>query len=135
MLQYHLTGQTLVPTETNINERVILTANTGMVLIDTANSNTDGTGTLGTIITGASAPATGTLIKTITVKGIATDSKGMVRLFITDSLGNSILIDEIEIPSITQATISPAFEISYELDFFLQSGVSLKASTQKGDDF
>jgi hypothetical protein len=41
------------------------TANTGMVKISTANSNLDGSGTLGTVLTGAS---NGTLIKTVTVK-------------------------------------------------------------------
>ena len=59
------------------------TANTGKVLISTANSNLDGTGTLGTVLTAAS---NGTLIKAITVKAQVNTTEGMVRLFLFISL-------------------------------------------------
>lgn len=131
MLHYQ-TGQLLNATETNINERVKYTANTGVVIVDTANTNTDGTGTLGTVITGAS---NGTLIHTITVKGIATDTPGMVRLFIYDGTSVTALIDEIDILAVTQSSIQQAFEVCYDVDISLKSGWSLKASTQTGDDF
>jgi len=36
MLTYHLTDQKLVISQTNINERAKYTANTGMVLLNTA---------------------------------------------------------------------------------------------------
>ena len=131
MLQY-TTDQAITARETNINERAKYTANTGMGFVDTANTNTDGTGTLGTIITGAS---NGTLIQNITVKGIATDTKGMVRLFMYDGTSVTALLDEINIPAITQSSIQSAFEIAYTVNYWLKSGWSLKASTQTGDDF
>lgn len=131
MLHY-TTDQAIFPRETNINERAKYTANTGMALIDTANGETDGTGTLGTVITGAS---NGTLIQTITVKGIMTDTKGMVRLFMYDGSSVTALLDEINIPAITQSSIQKAFEITYEVNYWLKSGFSIKASTQTGDDF
>lgn len=131
MLQYTI-DQALVSPQSNINERAKYTANTGVALVDTANSNTDGTGTLATVITGAS---NGTLIQTITVKGIMTDTKGMVRLFMYDGTSVTALLDEIDIPAITQSSIQSAFEISFEVNYWLKSGWSLKASTQTGDDF
>ena len=131
MLQY-LIDQALSRTETNINERAKYTANTGMALVDTANTNTDGTGTLATVITGAS---NGTLIQAITVKGIMTDTKGMIRLFMYDGSSVTALLDEINIPAVTQSGIQKAFEIAFEVNYWLKSGYSLKAATQTSDDF
>ncbi len=74
------------------------TANTGFAVIDTANTNLDGTGTIGSVITGAS---NGTLIKTITVKALDNTTNGMVRLFIYNGT-NKRLISEIEIPPVTR---------------------------------
>lgn len=131
MLQY-LTDQDLSARKTNINERARYTANTGMALVDTANTNTDGTGTLATVITGAS---NGTLIQTITIKGIMTDTKGMIRLFMYDGSSVTALLNETEIPAVTQSSIQEAFEIGLDVNYWLKSGWSIKASTQTGDDF
>lgn len=110
-------------------------ANTGMVTISTANSNLDGTGTLGTVITGA---LNGTLIKTVTIKAVDTGStsttQGMVRLFIDDT-SNVRLLKEIDIPAMGQSSTNPTFEVHLPLNFKLESGFILKASTENGETF
>src|ERR1051326_122814 len=55
----------------------------GMVTISTANSNLDGTGTLGTVFT-ASAGNKGALISSVIIKAQVSTTPGMVRLFIYD---------------------------------------------------
>jgi hypothetical protein len=112
---------------TNINERAKYTANTGMAQISVANSNLNGTGTLYSIISGAS---NGTLIKTITIKATASDSIGMIRLYI-----NTNIIDEIEIPSVTQSAIEKTFSIAFDVNYNLQNGDVLMASTQNANTF
>lgn len=107
------------------------TANTGMVKISTANSNLDGTGTLGTVLTGA---ANGTLIKTVTIKATGNTSQGMVRLFIYDGANNRMLL-EVNIPTMTAASTEPAFETNINLNYVLKSGYILKASTQVANNF
>lgn len=131
MLQYQ-TGQFIAATETNINERVKYTANTSMVLLDTANTNTDGSGTLGTIITGAS---NGTLVQTLTIKGMMSTTRGQVRIFLYDGSAITALIDEIQIPAVTQSSKTETFQISYDVGISLKNGYSLKGATVTGDDF
>ena len=113
-------------------EETQYTANTGMQTISTANSNLDGTGTLSSaIVTGAS---NGTLIKTVTIKAQANTTQGMVRLFIYDG-SNTKLISEVEIPAVTKSANDPAFELTMDVDYALESGWSLKASTQNAETF
>ena len=108
------------------------TANTGMVSINTANSNLDGTGTLGTVLTAA---ANGTKVKSVTIKAKgSTTAQGMVRLFVVGA-ATAELIAEIKIPIITQSAADKCFEKYLPLDLDLQSGDVLKASTQIGDTF
>lgn len=111
------------------------TANTGMVKISTANANLDGTGTLGTVITGAS---NGTLIKNVIIKatgtGAASTSQWVVRLFITEG-GNTRLLTEVTIAAMGQSSTNPTFEIVLPLNFKLESGAVLKASTQLANGF
>ena len=107
------------------------TANTGIVSISTANSNLDGTGTLGTVLTAAS---NGTLVKTVTIKAAGTVTQGVVRLFITGG-GVTRLVEEIEIPNRTPSADEPAFEYTLNCDYKLQSGYALKAATQNAETF
>lgn len=114
-------------------QRVKYTANTGMGLISTANSNLDGTGTLVNIITGAS---NGTYVETITIKALGNTTRGMVRLFITDATPTfTDLIAEINIPAILQTGIDQAFGTTLKVDFMLRSGYKLAASTEKAESF
>lgn len=106
-------------------------ADTGMVTIATANANLDGTGTLGSVLTGAS---NGSLIKSISIKAQGNTSEGMIRLFI-DNLTTVHLLMEIPVPESRPSGVSPSFETQLILNMTLQSGHILKASTQNGDSF
>ncbi len=110
------------------------TANTGMVSISTANSNLDGTGTLGTVLTASAAGTNGTLIKSVTVKATGNTTQGMVRLFIYDGT-NTRLVAEIEVPATTKGANEPAFEVRLETNFALKAQEVLKASTEKAESF
>ena len=129
MLSYP-TGQLLDPTETNINERVKFTANTGMLLLSAANTNIDGTGA-DFLITAAS---NGTIVKTISIQAITSTSHGVVRIFLYTP-GYVDLIEEINIPAVTKSGTFPAFSITLEVNFELKSGYSLLASSQTADNF
>ena len=109
------------------------TANTGAVNISTANSNLNGTGSMGTVLTGA---LDGTLIKSVTIKAAGSTSEGMVRLFINPGGGpNIFLFKEIPIPASVQTAEQPAVVVTIRCNFTLNSGDLLKASTQVADSF
>ena len=112
-------------------EETQFTANTGAVSISTANSNLDGTGTLGTLITGAS---NGTLVTRVFIKCITNSNSGMIRFFVYDGV-NARLIKEVMVPANNKASIQPAFETSFMLNYNLKSGNSIKVSTEKSDTF
>lgn len=107
------------------------TANTGCVTISTANTNLDGTGTLGTVLTAAS---NGTLIKSVIIKAQVSTTQGMIRLFVSGG-GATELIAEIEVPAVTKSSVDPSYECYLELNYALKSGYILKASTQIGEAF
>ncbi len=107
-------------------------ANTGMVTISTANSNLDGTGTLGTVLTAGA--NNGTLIKTITVKATGNTTQGMVRIFVGQS-GSPKLVKEVEIPAVTKSATDPAFEIVVPFFFYLKANYVLSASTENAESF
>jgi hypothetical protein len=107
------------------------TANTGLVKISTANSNRDGTGTLGTVLTGAS---NGTLIKNVFIKATGTTSQGMIRLFVYDG-SNTRLLREIDVDPVTPSATDFSFVERVSLDFVLKSGHILKASTEIANNF
>ena len=107
------------------------TANTGIVAISTANTNLDGTGTLGTVLTAAS---NGTLIKTVRIKAQGNTTQGMVRLFVTGG-GATELIAEIEVSAVTKSATDPSFEVVLPINYALKSAYVLKASTQIGETF
>lgn len=133
MLQFQKQYNKLLaqPSDNNINERAKYTANTGMALVSTANSNLDGTGTTVTLLTGAS---NGTLLKNLTIKSIDETTEGMIRLFMYNG-ANYYLLDEIRIPPTKKSGTWPAFEISFELNFSIEAGYSIKASTEKAESF
>lgn len=107
------------------------TANTGIVVISTANSNLDGSGTLANVLTGAS---NGTLIKTVTIQATGNTTSGMVRLFVYDGTNTKILY-EANIPAVTKSNRDPAFAITIPLNYRLKSGGILKAATQNAESF
>lgn len=100
-----------------------------------ANTARDGTGTLVTI---ATAGASGSRIDKVTVVATGTTTAGVVRLFIHDGT-NARLLEEIIIPAVTPSTSVPVFmfhRIYGDLNTLqLPTGYSLRAATNNAETF
>lgn len=110
------------------------TANTAMATISTANTNLDGTGTLGTILTAASS---GTVIQSVRIKAQVNTTDGMIRLFIFDGT-NTKLLTEIPVSAVTKSASAHSFSHTVDFGgkgFALKATWILKASTEKGESF
>lgn len=112
-----------------------ITPRSAQVAIATANANRDGTGTIGTVLTAGSY---GTRIHRITMKATVTTTAGTIRLFIHDGSAY-FLWREFVVPAITVSATVPAFEFTLELlgerALVLPTGYSLRASTEKAENF
>src|SRR5690606_8085035 len=119
--------QTSLAEKCGCNDYSLLTANTGIATISTANPNLNGSGDTVVVVTGDN---NGTIIKSIILKLTqATAEPGMVRLFIRNSGGAYALIREIPIaiyPNLittpTPAPILPMLEIDLLNVIKLKSG-------------
>ena len=110
----------------------------GAVAISTANTNKDGTGTVGTVFT---AGASGSRIDAIAIKATVTTTAGAIRLFIYDGAAY-FLLTEIPVVAVTSSATAPAFEVqlntntmSQILPIILPTGYSLRASTNNAEAF
>jgi hypothetical protein len=102
------------------------------VQISTANTNRDGTGTLGTSLAGGS---NGTVVKKIDIVAPGTTTAGMVRAFIDDGT-NVRLYREYPIPAVTPSATVPCVQIEIQpLDLVLLSTDTLKFSTHNAETF
>jgi hypothetical protein len=104
--------------------------------ISTANTNRDGTGTIGTIWT---AGANGSLITGIDIQATGTTTAGVVRLFIHDGT-NARLWREVLVSAITPSTTVAAYRATLDLStegtaLWLSTGYSLRASTHNAETF
>lgn len=119
----------------NINPIFTLTPKISGSLISIANTGRDGSGTLGTIISGST---NGTRISRVIVQSSGSVSNGMVRLFIYDG-SNNFLYKEVTVTSTAVSGSTAAFTYTVELlgerALILPSGYSLKASTNNGENF
>jgi hypothetical protein len=100
--------------------------------VTTANTNRNGTGTIVSVMTGAT---NGTRIDDIYIVATGTTTAGVVRLFISDGT-NIRLWQEIIVPAVTPSTTVPVF--SYTLlnqALILENGWSLQASTNNAETF
>lgn len=117
-----------------LGEYAKFTANTGLGLVATANTNLDGSGTLATVMTAADS---GTLIKTVTIKAIAGVASGdIIRLFLYNGTTNYLLQEIQFIP--TGGGVSSVFTTAsmiVQLNFPLKGTYVLKASTDAGKKF
>ncbi len=103
------------------------------VAIATANTNRDGTGTLGTLHTAA---ASGSRIDLIRVVAAATTSQGVIRIFYDD--GSTVfLLKEILVDPITPSTVQEVFSAEWipTVPIIVKSGDFLKVSTHVGESF
>ena len=102
------------------------------VNISTANTARDGTGTLGTLITGAT---NGTRVDDIYITARATTTAGMIRMFLSDGT-NHYLIAELIVTAVTASATVPAWsQPIMNQGIVLQSGWSLRFSTEKAESF
>lgn len=112
-----------------------LTPVVGCAAIATANTARDGSGTIGAVLT---AGANGTRISRISVKATVTTTAGVVRLWIYTGAAY-FLWKEITVTALTVSATVNAFEYSLELlgerALVLPSGYSLRASTEKAENF
>lgn len=119
----------------NISPIFTLTPRADSVAIATANTNRDGTGTIGTVLT---AGASGTRISRITIKATVTTTAGTIRLYIYTG-ADYFLWREILVTAITASAIVAAFEYTLELlgerALVLPNAYSLRASTEKAENF
>jgi hypothetical protein len=100
--------------------------------VTTANTNRNGTGTIVSVMTGAT---NGTRIDDIYIVATGTTTAGVVRLYISDGT-NIRLWQEIIVPAVTPSTTVPVF--SYTLlnqALILENGWSLQASTNNAETF
>lgn len=102
-----------------------------------ANTNRDGTGTLGTVITGASG---GTRIDRVRIKCQGTSTAGMVRLFLFNASAAFVsLEEEVIVTAVTPAANVKTFEA--ELTFgagrplVLPNGWTLRAGTHNAETY
>lgn len=103
------------------------------VQISTAESATDGTGTLGTLFTAGS---DGSRVILVRAKATGNTTAGMLRIFVTDGI-NKRLIDEIEVTAQPAAgpTI-PTWTGQWNLSTVdLASGESMYVSTENAEVF
>lgn len=117
---------------------VQFTATPRMVVaqVSAANTNRDGTGTVVDLITGVAA---GTRINKITVKGIATTTAGMVRIYFYDGT-NTRLYREVIVTAITPSAFVKTFseEILFsdaDAPILVGTGHKLQASTHNAETF
>lgn len=109
-------------------------SNGALAQISTANTNRDGTGTLGTVFV---AGALGGRIDKLLIQATGTTTAGMVRLFIDNGAGAVRLIKEVPVLAITPGATVPAWqaEIGFDIGLELQAGAILKASTHNAESF
>ena len=104
--------------------------------ISTANTNRDGSGTIGTVLTAGS---NGTVVDHIDITAVGTTTAGVIRLYIHNG-SSAFLWKEILVTAITPSTSIAAW--SHQVDcsqrgnaFYLPSGSSLRASTHNAESF
>jgi hypothetical protein len=100
--------------------------------VTTANTNRNGTGTIVSVMTGAT---NGTRIDDIYIVATGTTTAGVVRLFISDGT-NIRLWQEVLVPAITPSTTVAVFSAALlNQALILENGWSLQASTNNAETF
>ncbi|CAB4158630.1 hypothetical protein UFOVP708_14 [uncultured Caudovirales phage] len=110
----------------------------GIATVATPNTNRDGTGTIGTVLT---AGASGTRIRRIEVQATGNTTAGMARLFIHDGTTAHLYL-EVPISAATPSGTVQAFAWNItestspdQLPLTLPTGHSLRASTHNAEAF
>jgi hypothetical protein len=109
----------------------------GFARISTANTNRDGTGTIGDVITGGT---DGTRVDRVVITATATTTAGMVRLYLYDAT-NTRLWQEINVSALTPSGTVSAFRFTVTSPDImsplvtLASGHKIQASTHNAESF
>jgi hypothetical protein len=98
----------------------------------TANTNTDGTGTVVDVVVAGSAP--GSRVDRVRVQASGTTTAGKVRLFVFDGT-NIYMLREIMVTPVTPSATVEAFSAEVTLDIDLPNGWTLRASTLNAELF
>lgn len=105
---------------------------TAFVQISTANTNRDGTGTLGTLIT---APSAGTRVDDIQITAAGTTTAGVVRMFLSNGTSHHLMAEYI-VAATTPSTSVPVWSTKLtNLGIILKNGWSLRFSTHNAETF
>ncbi len=114
-------------------ERYVQSGVIGMTVISTANTNRDGTGAMGTVLTGG---PNGTLVSQVLFVANETTIASMLRVFVHDG-SNALLMKEIGVsivvPSITVAGFTDNW--TPVVPVILPEGWSIRASTHSAKSF
>jgi hypothetical protein len=107
------------------------TVNNGAANISTANTNMDGTGTLGSVLT-----SNGSNLLNVTIKATGDTTEGIIRLFLYDGTNTKLLV-EIPVVAADQTANYPSFarKVVFQGGFSLKSGWVLKAATARAESF
>ncbi len=102
------------------------------VVISTANTNRDGTGTIGTVVTAANG---GTRVARVNIKALVTTTAGMIRFYRYDG-STYYPYKERVVTAVTVGASTAAFEDEFTTpDLVLPPGWSLRASTHNAESF
>ncbi len=116
----------------SINANYVATPKSPAILISTANTARDGSGTILSLYV---APASGARVDDISIQAIGTTTQGMIRLFLHNAV-SAFLIKEIPVQAITPSATNASFGVLLtDLGIVLQSTHSLRVSTEKGESF
>lgn len=101
--------------------------------VATANTNRDGSGTLGNVL---AAGASGSRVDYVDIVATGTTTAGVVRLFIYDGTNNRLLSETL-VGAITPSTTIAVFSarISWDQGLILPANYILKASTNNAETF
>lgn len=114
------------------NANYAATPRTAVAQLSAANTNRDGTGTIVTVFT---AGASGSRVDDLLITATAATTAGVVRLYIHDGT-TARLWREVLVSAITPSTtVSPFSAVLTNLALLLQSGYSLRASTNNAEAF
>lgn len=121
---------------TNCPVTVEYELNNGLVNINTANANLDGSGTMGSVIGASLGANRGTRIPKAKIKATGSTSEGMIRFFLDfGGGGTKMLYWEMRVIGTTQTNVVAAYEISAILDLYLSPGDILYAATENAESF
>ena len=116
------------------NPNFASTPKVGKALINTANTNRDGTGTITSIF---AAGAAGSRIDKVIIAANTTTTAGMLRFYISNGVTNT-LIFEVPVPAIVPSATVQTFvsnQTGIPFPLVIPSGYSLQASTNNAEAF